>query len=173
MSKTTDPTIDPRSLIDPVFEFIRNKLKTPRHTTEFYETLQSTLRNPLLTSCAYFGFGDYAVLQLLAAEQDRRSTETNLTKEEVFPFSVHCELSLSEPEWGLFEPSFTRGILKNPSIFINDWPRPDAAATFLQIRRSTTQIVFSSCPQSLMIAADANTIDRGYFIYTANGRSLF
>lgn len=172
MNSISDSDDDQLRFIEFIDEWHRNKEKIPRHTPKFYEKLASTLRNSSLTSCAYFGFGDYAVLQILAAEQVRRASETGQTKEEAFPFSIHCQIELPYPEWGIYEPFFTRGIIKNPSIFINDWSEENTVAGFLKIRRSTTQIVFSSSPQWLGFAADSDTINDGYLIYTVGNRTI-
>lgn len=172
MDNKIEPDPDPRSLID-VGEIKRKgRDRIPLHSDDFYLKLATILAQPDVRSCAYFGFGDFKVLELLAAEQQRRAEALNLPGGEAFPFSVLCDLSLHRLDWGSFNPVFSAGILRNSSVFINDFPVSTTSASFLGLRKSAVDIIFSSCPQTLEYAPEGSTSSMGYWIYRVGGRLL-
>lgn len=173
MDNKTSLPINPLSLIDYDEEQRRNQLRIPRHSSDFYAELAAVIRDPGIRSCSYFGFGDHQTLQVLAAEQERRALAQNVSKKEAFPFGFHCEVPMLKLHWGSFDPYFERVVLRNPSVWINDWPLKTTTATFLgRVMQSTADIVFSSVPQTLGLPPFGSTLERGYLIYRVNGRDL-
>lgn len=156
-NKIPSPT-NPLRLIDFDEEHRRNQLRIPRHSPDFYTELAAVLRDPGVRSCSYFGFGDHKTLLVLAAEQERRSLAQNVPKEDALRFGFHCQIQMLTLDWGSFNPSFESVVFKRPGIWINDWPLRTTTLDFLGgVMKSTTDIVFSSVPQTLGLPPDGNT----------------
>jgi hypothetical protein len=170
-NKIDEPT-DPRSLIEYSEERQRAATGLARHTDAFYAKLTETLAGPNIKSCAYFGFCDRLVLEIMATEQERRATDKGISKGEAFPLSVFSQIPKLNADWGKFDPEWHSGCLINPSIIINDFPIPTNTSQWLRVKRSTTDIVFSSVPQTLDLPPEGSTIGLGYLIYMVNGQTL-
>jgi hypothetical protein len=163
---------DPESLIDIEKERRINRYKLGRHTPEFCANLLALVQHPDTKSCSYFGLGDHMVMEIMAAEQERRATLLGVGKFEAFPLSLHIELSMSVRNWGTFTPEYSAGILENLSLFVIDYPVASTTRTFMRISRKSADIVFSSTPQTIGIAPEGNTLSKGYLIYRLNHRPM-
>jgi hypothetical protein len=59
-----------------IAEGVKNKPRTPEHTTAFYKQLECSLQDPDMVSVAYQADGDYEVLRMLAEAQRWRANQS-------------------------------------------------------------------------------------------------
>jgi hypothetical protein len=104
--------IDPRGLIDHREESRRARNKIPRHTPEFYAKLRVTLADPNIKSCAYLGFADFMVLEIMADEQQRRASAEGCSKNKAFSLFILNQISVNL-NWGKFSPEIC---VERPSV---------------------------------------------------------
>jgi len=172
MKSNLNNAIDPRSLIDFDVERQRNRMRVPRHSEAFYEELRKTLAIPSISSCIYHGLGDCQILEILSEVQLVRQCEGKTLARQPLEISVFNTIPMSRLNWGKYKPILASTFRKSPDIFINDYPWSKAAHDWFVIRRSTAGIVFSSCPQSLMLPSEGTTSSYGYFMYMINHMKL-
>lgn len=160
--------IDPRRLINQSEELRKARNGVPRHTPDFYRELKSTLADPKIMSCSYFGFSDFKVLEIMAEEQEKRANANGCSKNEAFSLFLFSQISV-KASWGKFSPELWGGRHAKIDIVINDYPIPSNTYNWLKVRRSTVGIVFSSTPQTLGCSPEGSTVGSGYLIYKVNG----
>jgi hypothetical protein len=142
--RPTEKTMDDKNHIN----YLNPAKAKPRHTSSFYEALKVVIANPAISSCAYFGFGDFQVIEIMAKEQVRRAFALQLSLQDSFPLSVHCDEFYDPSYWGAAISYFTEGLSSKADLLINDYPPTDVVERLLSDGRRTTSVVITSTPQN-------------------------